>query len=187
MNCIRYLSSSNPVSVLSASHELLNLPSSPKDFAPNIDRGTVATLSLPNDVVATLHCDLGLPPRLGFIPQFPRVGVTVECEGGKVDMMNFIVPTLYHSIKVYVRDKTTRVEKVYRFEDAGMDAKGEEWWTTYRYQLEAFVDRVKGRTPQTWVDMQDSVANMEWIEKVYAKVRQYLSLRLTYSCFLTSH
>jgi len=169
MNCIRYLSSSNPISVLSASHDLHIPSSSPSNFVPNTDRGTIATLSLPNNVVATLNCNLGLPAYLGFIPRFPRVDVAVECEGGKVDMLNFVIPTIYHSIKVHVRDKTTRVEKAYRFENAGMNAKGEEWWSTYRYQLEAFVDRLKGRTPQTWVDVQDSVANMEWIEKIYAK------------------
>jgi len=84
-----------------------------------------------------------------------------------MEMYNFILPTLYHSIKVYMRDGTSRVEKVYKFTDG---SKGEEWWMTWRYQLEAFVDRLKGRTPQTWVDGQDSVANMEWIEKIYAKV-----------------
>ena len=39
-----------------------------------------------------------------------------------------------------------------------------------RYQLEAFVDRVKGRAPQTWVDAQDTIDNMKWIEEIYAKV-----------------
>lgn len=43
----------------------------------------------------------------------------------------------------------------------------------YRYQLEAFVDKVKGRTPQTWVTAEDSIANMEAIEKVYEKVRHF--------------
>jgi len=67
---------------------------------------------------------------------------------------------------------------VYTFADVRMDAnvKGEEWWTTYRYQLEAFVDRLKGRTPQTWVDAQDSVADKEWIERIYAKVERFRSV-----------
>lgn len=42
--------------------------------------------------------------------------------------------------------------------------------TWRRYQLEAFVDKVKGRTPQTWVDAQDTIDNMKWIEEIYAKV-----------------
>jgi len=65
---------------------------------------------------------------------------------------------------------------VYKFADTHIDGSsdrdlslGEDWWTTYRYQLEAFVDRVRGRAPQTWVSREDSVANMEWIEKIYEK------------------
>ena len=40
----------------------------------------------------------------------------------------------------------------------------------YRYQLEAFVDKVKGREPRNWVDAQDTVTNMRWLEKIYEKV-----------------
>jgi predicted dehydrogenase len=173
LNVIRYLSSSDPISVLSASHQLHIPRSSPSDFVPNVDRATAATLSLPNDIVATLNCDLGTPHYLGFIPHMPKIGVVVECEGGEIKMFNFVAPTYYHWITVHTRDGTkqnSRTEKVYKFVDAGVDAKGEEWWTTYRYQLEAFVDRLKGRTPQAWIDEKDSVANMEWIEKIYSKV-----------------
>jgi len=40
----------------------------------------------------------------------------------------------------------------------------------YRYQLEAFIDRLRGRNPEHWHDAQDSVANMEWIEAIYKEV-----------------
>jgi hypothetical protein len=40
----------------------------------------------------------------------------------------------------------------------------------YRYQLEAFVDQVRGRKPQAWVMAQDSIDNLEWLEKVYNEV-----------------
>ena len=40
----------------------------------------------------------------------------------------------------------------------------------YRYQLEAFIDKVRGRTPEYWYDAQDSIANMEWIEAIYQEV-----------------
>lgn len=49
----------------------------------------------------------------------------------------------------------------------------------YRYQLEAFVDKLKGRTPHYWMTAEDSVANMTWIERVYEKVR---SLSCMFSC-----
>ena len=40
----------------------------------------------------------------------------------------------------------------------------------YRYQLEAFIDKLRGRTPEHWYDAQDSITNMEWIEAVYKEV-----------------
>lgn len=166
INCIRYLSSSNPTSVLSASHEL-------HGGTTKVDRATEATLALPSSVIATLHCDLGMPPIMKCIPRFPQASAVIKCEGGEVEMSNFLMPILYHSITVRTRETKgkgmkTRVEKVYKYPEG--TGKGEEWWTTYRYQLEAFVDRVKGTTPKTWVEKEDSIANIEWIEAIYAKV-----------------
>ena len=45
----------------------------------------------------------------------------------------------------------------------------------YRYQLEAFIDKLRGRTPEHWYDAQDSIANMEWIEAIYKEVRWLVS------------
>ena len=47
----------------------------------------------------------------------------------------------------------------------------------YRYQLEAFVDKVRGRTPEHWYDAQDSITNMEWIEAVYKEVGRLFLLQ----------
>lgn len=120
-----------------------------------------------------MTCCSATSPTLGFIPKFMKWNARVECEAGDIAMYNFVMPTAYHSITVRKRtgNKTEkRVEKVYKFDEGKMEGKGEVWWTTYRYQLEAFVDKVKGRAPQTWVDKEDSVANMKWIEKVYEAV-----------------
>lgn len=160
--------SANPTSILSTAHEVY--PPSPK-----VDRRTVAVLGFPQDITATITCDLSMPLSLGFVPSLPQIFIKVEAEKGILEMLNFIIPTMYHSITVTPRqgDATIkkRVVKAYRFVDAGMKDKGDKpWWSTYRYQLEAFVDRVKGRTPQTWVEKDDSIANMEWIERVYEKV-----------------
>jgi len=40
----------------------------------------------------------------------------------------------------------------------------------YRYQLEAFIDKLRGREPEHWMDAQDSIANIKWIEAVYKEV-----------------
>ncbi|KAG6869203.1 hypothetical protein C0993_009066 [Termitomyces sp. T159_Od127] len=184
LNAIRYLSSSDPTSVVSAEHSVFAPAGAPPSFRPNIDRRTTATLALPHDVTASLVCDLGMPPRYGFVPPMPLVHATVTLERGEIAVYNFVMPTLYHSIKVTAKEdarkKTkTRVEKVYTFADGEMEGKGEAWWTTYRFQLEAFVDRVKGRPVQTWVDREDSIANMHWIEQIYAKVCHALFLNAT--------
>ncbi|KAJ6543989.1 hypothetical protein B0H19DRAFT_1221810 [Mycena capillaripes] len=73
---------------------------------------------------------------------------------------------LFGIIPLSPKGKLRRVEKAYSFKGA---AKGEDWWTTHRYQLEAFVDKVEGRTPQTWVGSEDTIANMKWVEAIYVK------------------
>ncbi|KAG6908958.1 hypothetical protein DXG01_002564 [Tephrocybe rancida] len=173
LNIIRYLSSSDPTSVITAEHDLFIPASAPASFKPNVDRETTASLALLNDVTASFKVDLGVPFKYGIIPLMPKVSAVITLEGGKIELYNFIAPTIYHSITVTAKSADnkpkTRVEKVYTFTEGNMEGKGEVWWTTYRFQLEAFVDRIKGRTPQTWVEKEDSIANMHWIEQIYAK------------------
>lgn len=42
--------------------------------------------------------------------------------------------------------------------------------------MEAFVDKVQGRVPQTWVEPEDTINNMRWIEAIYEKVPALTSL-----------
>ena len=148
----------------SATHEPFVPRSAPADYVKNVDRRTEATLELANGVAASLACDLGMPSMLwGIVPRFPQIKVVVDCELGSIEIFNFVFPTLYHAITVKIRGGHTRVEKVYKGE------KGEEWWTTYRFQLEALVDRVRGRETDMWLTKEESVVVMEWIEKVYNK------------------
>jgi predicted dehydrogenase len=158
---MRYLASANPISVLSVN---------PKEsHNKGVDQGGSATFSLPNDAIGSILCDFRLPPRFGIIPSMPRITAKVDCTEGSIELFNFVMPTLYHSITITKKkdgNTTTRKETAYTFKEE----QGKDWWTTYRYQLEAFVDQLKGRTPQTWVDKEDTIANMECIEKVYEKV-----------------
>lgn len=41
--------------------------------------------------------------------------------------------------------------------------------------MEAFVNKIQGRTPQTWIEPQDTIDNMKWIEAIYAKVRPFVA------------
>jgi hypothetical protein len=164
---MRYLAGADPTSVISTNVIPANATNS------NVDRSTTATLAFPDDVIGTLTCDLAIPPSYGFIPALPSISAKVECTQGSVELTNFIMPNLWHSIsvqKIDGKENKLRKEKVYTFQDAKMEGKGEDWWPTYRHQLEAFVDKLRGRSPQSWVEQADSVCNMVWIEKIYAKV-----------------
>ena len=44
----------------------------------------------------------------------------------------------------------------------------------YRYMLEAFIDKIRGRNPEYWFDAQDSITNLEWVEAVYKEVRHFI-------------
>ncbi|KAJ4492559.1 hypothetical protein C8J55DRAFT_208903 [Lentinula edodes] len=155
LNCIRYLSSSDPTSVVSATP--LSLKSA-NITETKIDRAMSTTLALPNDVLASMDVDLSMPWEF-FPPKLFKIWVEVKCDAGDASGGT----------------TTQRVEKVYKFADAHIDDHskaldlGEDWWLTYRYQLEAFVDKLQGRTPQTWVTREDSIANMQWIENIYEK------------------
>ncbi|KAI1133269.1 putative oxidoreductase [Nemania abortiva] len=62
--------------------------------------------------------------------------------------------------------------KAYSFKEAGGEfagVPGENWWMSYRYQLEEFVNRVKGRKTQTWISQEDSINNMKMIDMAYVK------------------
>ncbi|KAI0172773.1 oxidoreductase domain-containing protein [Hypoxylon sp. FL1284] len=114
-----------------------------------------------------------------------------------VTLHGFMHAVLWHRIDVRdsftIRQKADRrpvgrpwVEssshKAYSFRDAGgalADLPGEDWWMSYRYQLEAFVNRVKGRKTQYWVTAEDSVKQMRMIDMAYEKSR--LGLRPTSS------
>ncbi|KAJ7621509.1 NAD(P)-binding protein [Mycena polygramma] len=162
VNALRYLASSNPTAVLTAKA----VPYSSRPEHKQIDKMFWATLALEQDIIGDLHSNLDEAKLFGIIPRIPKLSATVQCEGGTLEIFNFLVPHYYHSITVSPSGKPRRVEKAYSFKGA---AKGEDWWTTYRYQLEAFVDKIQGRAPQTWVEPNDTIDNMKWVEAIYAK------------------
>ncbi|KAL1967362.1 hypothetical protein VTN77DRAFT_3146 [Rasamsonia byssochlamydoides] len=99
-----------------------------------------------------------------------------------VTLWNHIFPMVYHRIDV--RDTHTvrrgsqvvrtwteeRKVKAYAWPEKKNGRGGADWWTTYRYQLEEFVHRVKGRPGSgVWIDGADSIAQMEVIDRTYEK------------------
>lgn len=101
-----------------------------------------------------------------------------------ITIYNYMGPHAYHRIdvltitqiknpqdgKVIKTDENVEYIKAYNWPTNQEGRKGEEWWSTYRYQLEAFVDRVKGRTGTgAWVEPEDSIRQMEMIDATYLK------------------
>ena len=100
-----------------------------------------------------------------------------------VTVWNFVAPSLYHRIDVtekhVIRIKSsgkeikswTNTEYLKEYGDPARDYA----WTTFRYQLEEFVNKIRGRPGSgIWVDGEDSIKH---IDSAYIKAG--LSLRPT--------
>lgn len=122
------------------------------------------------DVYSTIYSSLATTWKFGFIPRlWDLPSITVETEKGVFVLYNAMMPHLYHYLGI--KNKSTgkwRYEKVYTGGPLWKD-RGCKYWSTYRYQLEAFVDRLRGREPVCWVDNADSVMQMKTIDEVYVK------------------
>ncbi|OJK02089.1 hypothetical protein ASPACDRAFT_114738 [Aspergillus aculeatus ATCC 16872] len=101
-----------------------------------------------------------------------------------VTIWNMILPTVYHRIDVrdthtlYRKEKLSKtweeVQYLTAYNWPAGDQRAEtyqEWWTTWRCQLEEFVNRIKGRKGSgVWVDGGESIRQMEAVDKTYRRV-----------------
>ncbi|KAF9507858.1 hypothetical protein BS47DRAFT_1398242 [Hydnum rufescens UP504] len=167
IHLLRYVLGADPV-------DILKIAVNPFAHDPRADRSMRAVFELPNDVTASIYCDLNMPKRsiLGptpffrYLPRFPSMTIKIFGEEGEIYMNNFLCPSNYHTIYVTKNDKTESI-KAYTGEQLSKEMKGDATWSTFRYQLEAFVDKVRGRTPQTWITPEDSITNMQVIDDLY--------------------
>lgn len=164
---------------------------------PRVDSAIEATLLYDLNgrmVESTVYSDMDRAPALGLVPRvWEMPSIEIETEHATIYfykyvparsplswprwltralsllglLCSFMMPHLYHYIQIHdKRTGATHTEKHY----AGgplWGARGEPWWSTYRYQLEAFVDKVRGRAPAHWVTLESSVAQMETIDAIY--------------------
>ncbi|KAF8863061.1 NAD(P)-binding protein [Acephala macrosclerotiorum] len=74
--------------------------------------------------------------------------------------------------KVIKKWTEKKSHKAYTFKQAGGEfAKypGDSYWMSYRHQLEQFVNKVKGREVQSWIDGEDSINQMKMLDMAYEK------------------
>lgn len=113
--------------------------------SPGIDRRMDAELSFPNGITGHMTASLLSSTLL-------RVGVRVTGEQGKMSVLNFIAPHIYHRL-------TVRTPKGHRREHIAGEA-------TYTYQLRAFAQAItQGTSVPT--DPIEAIANMRVIDAVY--------------------
>jgi len=166
----RFIAGREPTEVLQAEATLLD-----KEREPKIGRRFEFTYAFPpgegenEGVTAECMGDLAAPwtGLFGFLSSLPVITVTVYCEKGEATLFNFVLPTFYH----YISDRGPKgswTEEAYTWDKEGKATgwKGEAYWSTYRFQLETFVDKLQGRVPQYWVTGENTVANMRCIEMV---------------------
>jgi len=167
INAIRYVLNSEPKDILKIA--VNEYP----DF-PKVDRSLRAIFDMGGDVTASIYVDHSMPKRsllgptpfLRVVPRLPIMTIKIFGTQGDIFLDNFVASSVWHSITL-TKDGKSETIKAYTAEKLSADKPGKEWWTSYRYQLEAFVDQVKGRTPQHWITPEDSIENMKVLESVY--------------------
>jgi len=114
-----------------------------------------------------------------------------------VNMANFMAPQFWHKIEVEeahtIRNATSGVvekewkvkssHQAYTWPKTAGDEQitGEDYWSTYRYQLEEFVNRIKGRKGSgVWIDGDYSIGQMAAIDSAYEKAGLPLRPTSTY-------
>lgn len=133
-------------------------------------------------VQCNVHVDSALPHLWGFIPRLWDAAplVVIDLERAKIEFPQFPGPQYGHSIVVREKDASGKltdkktVEKSYVGGEQWGTGVGEEWWTTYRYQLEAFVGMIRAsERGEQWngpcMSMTESVKLMQMVDALYDK------------------
>ncbi|EHK16745.1 uncharacterized protein TRIVIDRAFT_65506 [Trichoderma virens Gv29-8] len=170
-----------PNDVKGTSFEVLSTKPQLSKRDKRVDENMDATITITNadsarsPVKCTTVCQLATPKYLGFIPQM--WGLTplavLELEQAKIEFTSFSTPFIGHKIIVTEKSGKKTTETCYTGGPIWGE-RGQSWWTTYRYQLEGFVDRIKATKNQEkyngpWVDLDESVKLMEIVDAVYEK------------------
>ncbi|KAK3706108.1 hypothetical protein LTR37_012935 [Vermiconidia calcicola] len=129
-----------------------------------------------------VSADIARPKLFGLIPKLweGTPFLSIELEKARIDFPAFVGSWLNHTITITEKNNDgslgsiKHTEQCYTGGPQWGEGKGERWWTSYRYQLEAFVEMVEARdTGKEYagpdVGLNESVRIMELIDAVYQK------------------
>ncbi|KAI4091863.1 MAG: hypothetical protein LQ344_003820 [Seirophora lacunosa] len=193
LSCIRKLFGTEPEQCLEVDHRKM-----PPGLDQNVDQAFSGKWRFPNGGVGTIKADMisdggYFTSMLDGFPTlaWPKLEVKhreVFVEGDMpadqehvvqktIFMWNFVMPFFWHRIDVQeshsVRGKAEGtivkewVETSFLKEYRGK--VGTDSWTTYRHQLEEFVNQIRRRPVGAWIDGSDSIKQMEMIDGAYEK------------------
>lgn len=133
--------------------------------------------TFPTFNVSVLHKEIPVTD-----PSLPKEQEKVQVR--RISFNNFLMSSFWHQILIedlftirdakdhhVIKQWTTRSsKKIYTFHEAGINQPGEPFWTSYRHQLEQFVNRIRGIEGSfLWVSGEDSIAQARMIDMAYAK------------------
>ncbi|KAJ5263380.1 hypothetical protein N7478_010985 [Penicillium angulare] len=152
------------------------------DEAMQFLRGYIPSFGLPKCEVECLEREIESSEYSGRVESCIDSGTCFMKR--KVTFWNYLMPSIYHRIDVedeYVVREGGEILKswndvqhmnayTWAKGDGGETGREEDWWTSYSYQLEEFVNRIKRRKGSgVWVDGEESMQQMEAIDLVYKK------------------
>jgi len=191
---LRQMFGTEPVECIEATPRMI-----PKGCDQKCDQAMQAKWRFPNGGIGSIDADLAVSlQKLTKLPWCEAVHkekvISDEQLGGDSGKEHVVVkkvvgclmmqPVIWHRIDVIeqhtiriIADKrvlktwtTTEYKKSYTWEDFNVKKIGKDWWITYRWMLEEFVNRIKGREGTgVWVSAEESIRQMEMIDSAYAK------------------
>ena len=155
---------------------VLYAKANPSQADKRIDSSMHATLRFVNKdklkddeaVYSTIYTDMARPWLYGIIPRFWEApAIKVETEHAELYFYNPMLPHVYHYIAITDK-KTGRTSYEHCYQGGPLwKERGEKYWSTYRYQLEAFVDKIRGREPVWWITKEETIAEMKTLDMIY--------------------
>lgn len=130
------------------------------------------------------RADAANPPLFWFIPKLWEAMpyVTIHLEKAKIEFPGYVQPAYASGITIQEKDENGQLmgrpvadkDMLAEYEQSYGDCGGKTWWTTYRWQLEAFVGKVRavqkgGSWGGPWMTLDQSIGQMETIDAVYDK------------------